>query len=98
MKDRDHIIIWPEYLDSRRTRSEGRKVPLSIAVKKPTVEEIAKVLKAMGIEPVIELDKKYPRSWWSSRGRIKVRKNTIKKYELLKKLCIKIRESRSEKK
>jgi len=98
LKEKDYIIIWPEYIDSAKSRSEGRKVPLSLAVKKPTVEEIAKALKSMGIEPLIELDKKYPRTWWSSGGRVKVKKDSIKKYELLKKLCIKIRESRSKSK
>ncbi|RZD34004.1 MAG: hypothetical protein CXT75_10595 [Methanobacteriota archaeon] len=34
------IVIYPEYFDFNLKRSEGRKVPIKISVKKPNIEEI----------------------------------------------------------
>jgi len=98
LRQKDYIIIWAEYLDSTKSRSEGRRVPLSLAVKNPSPKEIAEALQILGLEYDIEEDKKYPRAWWSSRGRVKVKKNSLKKNALLKQLCKIIRDIRAKKK
>ena len=54
-------IIWPAYLDADLTRKEGRRVPSSIAVTEPTVEEIAAAVKQVGYDAVVERNKAYPR-------------------------------------
>ena len=46
-------IIWPAYLDAERSRSEGRRVPESLAVESPTVDEIAKAVQQVGYDAVI---------------------------------------------
>ncbi|MFP4632281.1 MAG: signal recognition particle subunit SRP19/SEC65 family protein [Halobacteriales archaeon] len=65
-------VIWPAYIDSTKTRSEGRRVPVDAAVESPTAEEIARAVKQVGYEPTYEPDKRYPRSWWEDTGRVTV--------------------------
>ena len=38
------IVIYPEYFDYNLKRSEGRKVPLSEAVRSPKLDELSKLL------------------------------------------------------
>ena len=54
-------VIWPAYLDAERTRSEGRRVPVELAVSDPTVEEIAVAVEQIGYDPTIEYEASYPR-------------------------------------
>lgn len=45
MKDETRIIIWPVYLDSTKTKSEGRKIPREGSVKAPKLREISQAAK-----------------------------------------------------
>ena len=65
-------IIWPAYFDADRSRAEGRRVPQSMAVTDPSVDEIAKAVKQVGYDAVIERDKTYPRSPLEPTGRVAV--------------------------
>ncbi len=65
-------VIWPAYLDEELSRSEGRRVPRSIAVTEPTVDEIARAAGQVGYDAVIEREKTYPREY-TPRGRVLVR-------------------------
>jgi signal recognition particle subunit SRP19 len=64
-------VIYPAYLDSSYSRSEGRRVPLDDAVADPTVDEIAKAVQQVGYDAVIERDKSYAREH-ETRGRVLV--------------------------
>lgn len=64
-------VIWPAFLDADRTRSEGRRVSLDLAVTKPTVDEIASAVQQVGYDATIERDKTYPREY-EPRGRVLV--------------------------
>jgi signal recognition particle subunit SRP19 len=64
-------VLWPAQFDAELTRSEGRRVPLDLAVEDPTVDEIAKAVQQVGYDAVIERDKQYPREW-EPRGRVLV--------------------------
>jgi len=55
-------VIWPSYIDSQVPRSRGRKVSLSHAVPAPTVDEIVRAARELGLDPVVE-EKPYPRLW-----------------------------------
>ena len=48
MSSKKPVAIYPEYFDHRLKRSEGRKVPLSEAVKSPNVEELSSILSNLG--------------------------------------------------
>ncbi len=65
-------VIWPAFLDAECTRSEGRRVPLDVAVEEPTVDEIAQAVQQVGYDAVIEREKTYPREY-EPRGRVLVK-------------------------
>jgi signal recognition particle subunit SRP19 len=66
-------VIWPEYLDSERSRSEGRRVPLDVAVPGPSLEEIAQAVGQVGYDAVVEREVSYPRTPHEESGRVIVR-------------------------
>jgi len=84
-KKEKYIVLYPEYFNSKYTRSEGRRVPKKFAKSSPTVEDIEKAAKSIGLSPVVERDKSYPKFWFEKRGRVLVKKN-MPKTELLKKI------------
>lgn len=79
------IVLYPEYFNSKYTRAEGRRVSKKLAKSSPTVEDLEKAAKKLGLNPVVEKDKSYPRFWYEKRGRILVEKK-MSKTELLKKI------------
>lgn len=54
------ICIYPAYINSKKTRQEGRKIPKEAGVENPTYQEIKDVLTASNFPCFIE-DKLYPR-------------------------------------
>ncbi|XP_031574423.1 signal recognition particle 19 kDa protein-like [Actinia tenebrosa] len=58
-KDR-WIVIYPAYLNGRKTVVQGRRVPKVKSVDNPTVYEIRDVCQSQGLEVGVE-DKMYPR-------------------------------------
>jgi signal recognition particle subunit SRP19 len=65
-------VIWPAFLDAERSRSEGRRVSLDLAVPEPTVDESAKAVPQVGYDAKIERDATYPREY-EPRGRVLVK-------------------------
>jgi signal recognition particle subunit SRP19 len=86
-KKEKFIVLYPEYFNSKYSRSEGRKVPRKLAKKSPTVEDIEKAAKAIGLSPIVEKDKSYPRTWNKKRGRVLIKKKKMNKTELLLKIA-----------
>jgi signal recognition particle subunit SRP19 len=70
-------IIYPEYFNIQLTRADGRRVPRSLAVYEPKVEDILNISKKLGLSPVLETDRSHPSRWFRSDGRVKV----IKKFQ-----------------
>ena len=66
-------VIWPAYFDATRSRREGRRIPLSLAVDDPTVDEIATAVQQVGYDSVVERDVAYPRQNWDTSGRVLVK-------------------------
>ena len=91
----DHIILWPSYFDSRNKRSSGRRVPKSLAVEKPTVQELFKVITSLGLEAVILEDKAYPSNWQEHEGCVSVEKS-LTKTELISKMAPKLKALRNQ--
>ncbi len=89
------VVVWPAYIDATLSRKMGRRVPRSVAVPNPTVEEIVEAASQLGLNPVIE-DSPYPRAWWKYRQRVVVDK-TGPKQQVLRKIAEKIKEIRREK-
>ena len=66
MSSKKPVVIYPEYFDHRLKRSEGRKVPLSEAVKSPKVEELSSILSNLGCD--FQLSKGCHSGNWSNAG------------------------------
>jgi signal recognition particle subunit SRP19 len=96
MKDETRTIIWPVYLDSGKSKSEGRKIPKKQAVSSPKLREITQAAKKLRLNPSVEKYKSYPSSWWEGSGRIIIDKK-ISKREVLIKLSNLINGSRKDK-
>jgi signal recognition particle subunit SRP19 len=79
------IVLYPEYFTAKYSRAEGRRVSKKLAKSSPTVEDIEKAATKLGLNPVVEKDKSYPRFWFEKRGRVLVEKK-MPKTELLKKI------------
>lgn len=86
-------VIWPVYLDENATRGQGRIVSLDDAVEDPTLKEIADAAESLDLDPEMEPEKSYPRSWWEESGRVLVEK-TGPKSVTVKRIADEIRKSR----
>jgi len=77
-------IIWPVYIDSQKTKKEGRRISKEDAVPSPKLREISNAAKKLQLNPEVENNKSYSRSWWESSGRVSVDKKMPKREILIK--------------
>jgi len=78
MRKQDKILLWPAYFDSNKTRLQGRKVPKSLAIASPKLEEMQKAAKGIGLQPEVVFDVKYPKSPWQKTGYVLIPKKGSK--------------------
>ncbi len=78
------LVIYPEYFDFNLKRSEGRKVPVNISVKRPNVDELYSITKEIGTD-VKKSSKSHPSNWSAEQGSINLFYEG-KKMELLHKI------------
>lgn len=89
------IHLWPAYIDAQKTREQGRKVPLGLAISNPTIEEILQACKTMGLDPERE-EKGYPPEQGKDErkpGCVLIEKKHPKS-KILKMVCDNIRKTR----
>ena len=77
-KDEDKYVIWPIYFDKSVSRLNGRKIAKKHAVEKPSVEDIAKAAKSLGLHPSLEKTVSHPSKPWKKDGRVLVDKKDSK--------------------
>ena len=77
-KDEDKYVIWPVYFDKSVSRLSGRKVAKKHAVEKPSIEDIAKAAKSLGLHPILEKTVCHPSQPWKKDGRVIVDKKGSK--------------------
>nr|CAD1838178.1 unnamed protein product [Ananas comosus var. bracteatus] len=65
------IIIYPVYVNSKKTIAEGRRISAANACENPTCIEISDCCAHLKLPHAIELDKAYPRDFMQ-RGRVRV--------------------------
>ena len=87
-------MVWPQYINKDLSLSEGRKVSKKIAVKDPSMNDIERALKRMGLQMTVEKDKSYPGKWYEKSGRVLV-ESDAKKLDLLKDICNEIKKMRN---
>lgn len=80
------IVLWPEYFDSKRTRAEGRRLPVSLCVENPDIDIIAKGAMLLGLEYQIYENASYPADWAAKKGCVRVEKGKMKKTAILPKI------------
>ena len=85
------ITIWPQYLDKNLSLSEGRKISLDDCVKDPTINDIEKALKRLGLEYEVQKEVSYPGKWYEKSGRVLVEWDKTK-LELIRNISLKIKE------
>lgn len=96
MRDRGKLVIWPAYIDQTRSRKMGRIIALKNAVKEPQLNEIKEAARKLGLNPEVEPEKAYPKSWWETKGRVLVDDNGPKSV-IAKQIAISIKKIRNQK-
>ena len=86
------IVIYPEYFDYNLKRSEGRKVPLSEAVRSPKLDELSKLLSKIDCNFKVDTSN-HSGNWSSMSGCLKVNTN-FSKTQLIHKLGLGLKELR----
>jgi signal recognition particle subunit SRP19 len=94
MRDKNKLVIWPVYIDRNRSRSQGRIISKKSSIAEPTLIEIEKAALKLGLNPEVEKDKSYPKSWWEKSGRVLI-DNSAPKTQLSRKIATAIKEIRS---
>jgi signal recognition particle subunit SRP19 len=82
----DKYVVWPVYFDKSLSKLEGRKVPKKNAVEKPSIDDIAKAAKSLGLNPILEKNVAYPSRHWKKEGRVLIDKKDSKS-KLLKQIA-----------
>lgn len=95
MKDKGKLVVWPAYIDQVRSRSNGRIISRKNSVKEPHLNEITKAAKQLGLNPEVESEKAYPKSWWEISGRVLV-DNKGPKSVIVKQIALSIKKMREK--
>ena len=53
MKSYERVVVWLDYLDSERKRSEGRRVPLNSCSRAPTLDGYVSLKKTAKKQPAL---------------------------------------------
>lgn len=96
MKEYGKLIIWIDYFNSAIKRSEGRRVPLSSAVRDPTLEELTHAIKGLGYAPEPQ-EGYYPKRCKVKSGYVSLKKKESKSITI-RKLARRLVQVKGEKK
>ena len=69
------VCIYPAYINSKKTRAQGRRVSKTKAIDNPSATEIRDILENAGLKVVLEANRLYPREEsreQQHRGRVRV--------------------------
>jgi signal recognition particle subunit SRP19 len=87
-------IVWPVYMDAHKTRKKGRILAKKDSIGAPELKEIIRAAHELGLEPLAEEGKMYPRFWWEHGGRVLI-DSSSKKREAVKQIAQRIRSFRA---
>ncbi|KAA8515985.1 hypothetical protein F0562_019164 [Nyssa sinensis] len=65
------VVLYPVYINSKKTIAEGRRISTIKACENPTCAEIGDCCSHLKLSFAIEIDKAYPRDFMQ-RGRVRV--------------------------
>ena len=86
--------IWPQYLNKNLTLKEGRKIAKDDAVSEPTISDIERAVKRLGLKYEIQKEVPYPGEWYEKSGRILVEWEGTK-LELIRNISSEIKQMRN---
>jgi signal recognition particle subunit SRP19 len=84
MPAKEKLVIWPLYFDSDRSRSGGRMVSSAEGVSNPALDAVIAAAIRSGFDPEVEREKRHPKTWHDSAGRILLPKREPKSLVLKK--------------
>ncbi|MGY5852356.1 MAG: signal recognition particle subunit SRP19/SEC65 family protein [Candidatus Thorarchaeota archaeon] len=92
MRKRNGTIIWPAYIDSTLSRSQGRRIPTNLAAPNVTIDILTEAAQVTDLEFDVEAEKLYPRTWSEgTRGYIVVSGTSHSKKRLILMLAKSVR-------
>src|SRR3989475_12457586 len=95
MKRPGFLIVWPAQLDSSRTRGQGRRLPVSRAVKQPSMKEVWQAAMSLGYSPESKEKAALSSSAWEKTGYVTIKK-TGQRSTVLKGIASEIVKSRQK--
>ncbi|MCS7104157.1 MAG: hypothetical protein NZ954_01140 [Thermofilaceae archaeon] len=94
-EERRPIVLWPVYFEAGKSRSKGRRVPVHLAVKGMTAEELLKAARAAGFQADLDSKAKHPSHWFESSGRVLVFTRE-KKSTVVRKVAVQLKSMKAE--
>lgn len=89
----DRIVIWPAFMDSELSRSQGRRLPRKLCTRSPKVEEMLEVASKLGLKPEIE-NMAFPRRWQTEKKALVLNEKT-RRSEAILRIAEELRRERS---
>jgi signal recognition particle subunit SRP19 len=71
MKDYDRLVIWLDYFNSSISRAEGRRLPLNMAVRNPTLKELEEAARRGGYNPELVVAA-HPKRMFTQSGYVSI--------------------------
>nr|MDO8085504.1 signal recognition particle subunit SRP19/SEC65 family protein [Candidatus Sigynarchaeum springense] len=74
MRNKHLLMVYPVYFDAKHSRRTGRRVPISIAVQRPMLEELKVIADVLKLDYQVDPDARHPASWYEEyKGRLIVK-------------------------
>jgi len=97
VRNRDKFLFWTVYFDAAKPRSKGRKIPRSMGVPHPNVQEVAEAAKRLSLKYEVKPEAAHPTSPSEHVGFITTKKEG-KKTTVMKSIAREIRSLRESEK
>lgn len=82
MKEYERFVVWLDYIDSERKRTEGRRIPLNSCVRAPTLDEMMQACKRLNLDAQ-EQKAFYPRASRRQSGFVSIKKTGRKQQVIM---------------
>ncbi|MFX0102160.1 MAG: signal recognition particle subunit SRP19/SEC65 family protein [Candidatus Hodarchaeota archaeon] len=90
MRNKKKIVVYPCYFDVRRSRRMGRRVPRSIAVQKPQLDELRVIADHLKLDYELDPEARHPAVWYEENvGRLLIKKSDLEGQPVLKAKLVK---------
>ena len=76
------MVVWLDYLDSERKRSEGRRVPLNSCSRSPSLEELTLACSRLDLQPEPQAAR-FPSAPSRSSGYVSILKTSKKQQTII---------------